>query len=191
MKARDVASEHQITNSVPGRYASALFDLAQEQSQLQQVEADIEKLQAMLDESDDFRRLIQSPVFSSEVQTRAVVALSERAQISELVLNFIKLVIKNRRLFTLPEIVKTFRTLAANARGEVHADVISATPLNDDQIQALTETLTSAVGKTVQISTHINPSLLGGLVVKIGSRMIDSSLRTKLSTLKMRMKEVG
>ncbi len=186
-----MATEQQMTNSVPGRYASALFDLAQEQSQLPQTEADIDKLQAMLDDSEDLRRMLKSPVFSAEDQTKAMEAISKQAGLSPLTTNFIKLVIKNRRLFALPEIIKSFRVFTVNARGEVQAEVTSATPLSDDQINALQQTLMSSIGKNVQVSTQVNPSLLGGLVVKIGSRMIDSSLRTKLSTLKMRMKEVG
>ncbi len=191
MKARDVATEDQMMASVPGRYASALFELAQEQSQLQPVENDLNRVQAMLDESPDLMRMVRSPVFSAEDQTKALDALLSKAGISGLTLNFVKLIVRNRRLFAMPDMIKAFRTLAAGARGEVEADVASATALNDSQLQALKETLKASIGKDVQINASVDPSLLGGLVVKVGSRMIDSSLRTKLSTLKLRMKEVG
>ncbi len=191
MKARDVATEDQMMASVPGRYASALFELAQEQSQLQPVENDLNRVQAMLDESPDLMRMVRSPVFSAEDQTKALDALLSKAGISGLTLNFVKLIVRNRRLFAMPDMIKAFRTLAAGARGEVEADVASATALNDSQLQALKETLKESIGKDVQINASVEPSLLGGLVVKVGSRMIDSSLRTKLSTLKLRMKEVG
>ncbi|MEM9359991.1 MAG: F0F1 ATP synthase subunit delta [Pseudomonadota bacterium] len=191
MKARDVATEDQMMASVPGRYASALFELAQEQSQLQPVENDLNRVQAMLDESPDLMRMVRSPVFSAEDQTKAIDALLSKAGIGGLTLNFMKLIVRNRRLFAVPDMIKAFRTLAAGARGEVEADVASATALNDSQLQALKETLKSSIGKDVQINASVDPSLLGGLVVKVGSRMIDSSLRTKLSTLKLRMKEVG
>lgn len=191
MKARDVATEDQMMASVPGRYAAALFELAQEQSQLQPVENDLNRVQAMLDESPDLMRMVRSPVFSAEDQTKALDALLTKAGIGGLTLNFVKLIVRNRRLFAMPDMIKAFRTLAAGARGEVEADVASATALNDGQLQALKETLKASIGKDVQINASVDPSLLGGLVVKVGSRMIDSSLRTKLSTLKLRMKEVG
>ena len=191
MKARDVATEDQMMASVPGRYASALFELAQEQSQLQPVENDLNSIQAMLHESSDLMRMVRSPVFSADDQLKAVDALLGQAGIGGLALNFVKLIVRNRRLFALPDMIKAFRTLAAGARGEVEADVASATALNDSQLQALKETLKASIGKDVQINASVDPSLLGGLVVKVGSRMIDSSLRTKLSTLKLRMKEVG
>ena len=177
--------------SVPGRYALALFELAQEQSQLQPVENDLLQLQGMLDESADLRRMVRSPVFSAEDQAGALTALLEKAGVSGLTMNFMKLITRNRRLFAVPEMISAFRTLAARSRGEVEADVTSATALNDGQLQTLKETLRDSIGQDVQINASVDPSLLGGLIVKVGSRMIDSSLRTKLSTLKLRMKEVG
>ena len=177
--------------SVPGRYASALFELAKEQSQLELVENDLNSILAMLDESSDLMRMVRSPVFSADDQLKALAALLGQAGIGGLALNFVKLIAHNRRLFALPDMIKAFRTLAGDARGEVGADVASATALNDRHLQALKETLKASIGKDVQINASVDPSLLGGLVVKVGSRMIDSSLRTKLSTLKLRMKEVG
>ena len=145
----------------------------------------------MLDESADLRRMVRSPVFSAEDQASALTALLEKAGVSGLTMNFMKLITRNRRLFAVPEMISAFRALAARSRGEVEADVTSATALNDGQLQTLKETLRDSIGQDVQINASVDPSLLGGLIVKVGSRMIDSSLRTKLSTLKLRMKEVG
>jgi F-type H+-transporting ATPase subunit delta len=191
MKARDVATDDPMMASVAGRYASALFELAQEQSQLAVVEGDLANIQALLDESEDLRRLVRSPVFSADNQTLALVAVLGRMGASELAQNFVKLLVRNRRLFALGDMIEAFRTLAARARGEVEADVTSAATLTQEQLEALKDTLNASLGQDVQVNTRVDPSLLGGLVVKIGSRMIDSSLRTKLASLKMRMKEVG
>jgi len=191
MKARDVATDDPMMASVAGRYASALFELAQEQSQLAVVEGDLANIQALLDESEDLRRLVRSPVFSADNQTLALVAVLGRMGASELAQNVVKLLVRNRRLFALGDMIEAFRTLAARARGEVEADVTSAATLTQEQLEALKDTLNASLGQDVQVNTRVDPSLLGGLVVKIGSRMIDSSLRTKLASLKMRMKEVG
>lgn len=186
-----MATDEPIMAGVAGRYASALFELAEEERQLPAAEKDLAAFQELLDESEDLRRLVRSPVFSSEEQGAALSAVLERAGIGGLVANFLKLIVRNRRLFAIPEIIRAFRSMCARARGEVEADVVSAFPLKDDQMQALKSTLKSTVGKDVQVSVKVDPALLGGLVVKIGSRMIDSSLRTKLNSLKTRMKEVG
>jgi F-type H+-transporting ATPase subunit delta len=187
-----VANDDPMMASVAGRYASALFDLANEQRQLQQVEQDLTTLQTLLDSSKDFERLVRSPVFSAEDQARALTAVAERAQLSPLVVNFLRLIARNRRQFALADMIKNFRTLAARFRGEVAAEVASAHPLTESQLETLRETLRASVaGKSVQLHTRVDPSLLGGLIVKIGSRMIDSSLRTKLSNLKIAMKGTG
>jgi F-type H+-transporting ATPase subunit delta len=178
--------------SVAGRYAAALFDLANEQRQLREVEQDLANIQTMLEQSDDLRRLVRSPVFSAEDQARAIAAVAEKAALGPLSVNFLKLIARNRRLFALGDMIKNFRTLAARHRGEVNADVISAHALTEAQIQALKDALrTSVRDKEVQISAKVDPSLLGGLIVKMGSRMIDSSLRTKLNNLKIAMKGTG
>lgn len=186
-----MATDEPILASVAGRYASALFELAQEERQLAQVEQDLAGFQQLLDASEDLRRLVRSPVFSSDEQAAAITAVLERAGIGGLAANFLKLAARNRRLFAVPDMIRAFRAMCARARGEVEADVASAFPLRDDQMQALREALKASVGKDVQVSLKVDPALLGGLVVKIGSRMIDSSLRTKLNSLKMLMKEVG
>lgn len=187
----DVATDEPIMAGVAGRYASALFELAEEERQLAQVEQDLTSFQQLLDESEDLRRLVRSPVFSSDEQLAAISAVLDRVGIGGLAANFLKLVTRNRRLFAVPDIIKAFRGMCARARGEIEADVASAFPLKDEQMQALKEALKASVGKDVQVRLKVDPSLLGGLVVKIGSRMIDSSLSTKLNSLKIRMKEVG
>ncbi|NQX80290.1 MAG: F0F1 ATP synthase subunit delta [Hyphomicrobiaceae bacterium] len=180
-----------MTNSVSGRYATALFELAKEQSQLERVEVDIKKIQAMLAESADLRWMIKNPLFPAKDKSRALYLIMEKLGFSSITIKFVKLVVKNQRLLVLSDTVKSFLQLVAGARDEVQVDVTSANALTEEQVQVLKHMLAESTGKNVQISTHVNSSLLGGLVVKIGSRMIDSSLRTKLLTLKMRMKEVG
>lgn len=185
-----MATDDTIAGGVAGRYASALFDLAEEANQVRQVEADLKSLQSLLDESADLKRMVRSPVFSSEEQGRAIAAVAERSGLAPLVVNFLKVLARNRRLFALNEMIRTFLALAARQRGEVNAEVATAYPLSDEQLAALKETLRATAGKDVQLITKVDATLLGGLIVKMGSRMIDSSLRTKLTSLKTAMKEV-
>lgn len=186
-----MANETINSASVAGRYATALFDLAKEQNAVGPVEADMNAFDAMLSESEDLQRLVSSPVFSAEEQARAVSALLDKAGIGGVSGNFIRLVAKNRRLFAVPDMIKGFKALAASDRGEVAAEVVSAQELSAEQTEALKAQLKSAVGKDVQLTAKVDPSLLGGLIVKMGSRMVDSSLRTKLNNLKVAMKEVS
>jgi F-type H+-transporting ATPase subunit delta len=185
-----VATDDTITGGVAGRYASALFELAEEANQVRQVEKDLIALQGLLDGSADLKRMVRSPVFSSEEQGRAISAVAVKAGVAPLIVNFLKVLARNRRLFAVNEMIRTFLALAARQRGEVNAEVASAHPLNDEQLAALKETLRASAGKDVQLITKVDPTLLGGLIVKMGSRMIDSSLRTKLTSLKTAMKEV-
>jgi F-type H+-transporting ATPase subunit delta len=177
--------------SMAGRYAAALFDLAKEERQLPQVEADLASFRAMLDGSDDLRRLVRSPVISADDQAKALGAILGKAGFSPLTGNFFKLIARNRRLFAAGDMIRDFRALLARERGEVAADVASAHPLTPDQLNALKDALRVQIGKDVQVNTRVDPALLGGLVVKVGSRMIDSSLRTKLNNLKVAMKGLG
>jgi F-type H+-transporting ATPase subunit delta len=185
-----VATVDTITGGVAGRYASALFELAEEASQVRQVEKDLAALQGMLDQSPDMKRMVRSHVFSSGDQGRAISAIAQKAGFAPLVVNFLKELARNRRLFALNEMIRTFLALAARQRGEVNAEVASAHPLNDEQLAALKDMLRASAGKDVQLITTVDSTLLGGLIVKMGSRMIDSSLRTKLTSLKTAMKEV-
>ena len=174
--------------SMAGRYAAALLEIAKDEKQLAQVETDVKAFQRMLDESEDLRRLVRSPVISAEAQARALGAILDRAGIKGLTANFLKLIARNRRLFAVGDMLKTFRAMLARERGEVSADVASAHALTPDQLAALKDALRAQIGKDVQVNTRVDPNLLGGLVVKVGSRMIDSSLRTKLNNLKVAMK---
>jgi F-type H+-transporting ATPase subunit delta len=174
-----------------GRYAAALFELAKDQRQIETVEADVKTFQAMLDSSEDLRRLVRSPVIPADGQLRALTTLLGKAGISGLTSNFIKLLTRNRRLFAVADILRTFRALLARERGEVSADVATAHALTAAQMQVLSDSLKASIGKNVQIHTRVDPHLLGGLIVKVGSRMIDSSLRTKLNNLKVAMKGIN
>lgn len=174
-----------------GRYATALFELAHEGAALQQVETDLGLFQDMLDQSPDLERLVRSPVFSADDQQRALEAVLERAELADLTAKFLSLITRNRRLFAVRDMIRAFRALLARHRGEVTAEVASATALSDAQMTALNSALRSAVGQDVQIESQVDENLLGGLVVKVGSRMIDNSLRTKLNNLKIAMREVG
>lgn len=186
-----MSTDNPMMASMAGRYAAALFDLARDQKQLEAVERDVVTFQAMLDESQDLRRLVRSPVISADEQARALTALLKKADIAGLTANFFSLIARNRRLFAVADMLKGFRMLAAQFRGEVNADVTSAHPLTEGQRNQLIDTLKASIGKNVQINTRVDPNLLGGLVVKIGSKMIDSSLRTKLSNLKVAMKGIA
>lgn len=186
-----MASNETVVEGVAGRYASALFDLAKEASQVSDVEADLKKFQGLLAESDDLVRLVRSPVISTEDQSKAIEAIVGRAGIGGLAANFFKLIAGNRRLFAVEDMIKAFNALAAKARGEVAAEVTSAVALNDAQTADLKQALKASVGKDVTLNTRVDPSLLGGLIVKVGSRMIDSSLRTKLETLKVQLGGTG
>jgi F-type H+-transporting ATPase subunit delta len=187
----DVATNDTIVEGVAGRYASALFDLANETSKTSDVEGDLVKFQELLDESPDLLRVVRSPVIGSGDQSRAIAAILNRVGIGGLTANFLKLVTANRRLFVIQDIIKVYRALSAQARGEITAEVTSAFALNDGQVTALKETLKASVGKEVTLQQRVDPSLLGGLVVKVGSRMIDSSLKTKLQNMKVALSGGG
>jgi len=180
-----------MTAGVAGRYASALFDLANEQNELDKVDSDLGKFQGLLDQSEDLSRLVKSPAFAAEEQERALGAVMDWAAIGATTGNFLKVVTRNRRLFAAEDMITTFRALLARHRGEVAAEVQSAVALTDAQLAALREKLKSSYGKDVRLDAKVDPSLLGGLVIKIGSRMFDSSLKTKLTDLKVVLKGTG
>ncbi len=186
-----MATDDLNLSSMPGRYAGALFDLAGDQNKVAEVEGDLAKFQTFLDDSEDLRRLVASPVFTSEDQGKALKGICEKAGLSALTTNFLQVVAKNRRLFAVPQMVKDFKSLAAHKRGEVTAEVTSAQPLSDEQIAQLKETLKSSVGKTVMLDAKVDPSILGGLIVKVGSQMVDSSLRTKLTAIRTGLKSAA
>ena len=186
-----VADSSQSVSGVAERYASSLFALALEEGAVVDVSNALDAFQAMIDESPDLQRLIKSPVFSADDQLKAVTAILEKAGITGLAANFIKVTASNRRLFAVPGMIKSFRETYARHRGEVSADVTTAHALSAEQETELKAALKSVTGKDVTINVAIDPAILGGLIVKVGSRQIDTSLRTKLSTLKLSLKEVG
>lgn len=178
-------------SGVADRYAGALFELCTTAAKIKATEKDLNALDASLGDSEDLTRLIKSPVFSTDDQVRAIDALLAKAKISDMTANFIRVVARNRRLFVLPAIISSFRRMAADARGEVAGDVTSAVKLTAAQRKELQAALKAKVGKDVALNEIVDPSILGGLIVKVGSQMIDTSIRTKLTSLKMMMKEVG
>jgi F-type H+-transporting ATPase subunit delta len=186
-----VNAEDPIVSGVAGRYATALFELALETKAIDQVATELDQVDAMIHDSADLARLVKSPVFSSEQQVRAMGAILKTAGIGGITENFVKLTAKNRRLFVLPGMIAGFRKLVARHRGEVSAEVTSAHELSDSQVGDLSAALKASLGKDVQLVRKVDANLLGGLVVRVGSRMIDTSLRTKLNALKIAMKEVG
>lgn len=177
--------------SLAGRYASALFELADSQKQLDAVAGDLTSLRRMMDESADLRRLVASPVIGRDAQGKAMAALLSTAGIGGLVRRFVGVVCQNGRLRDLPVMITAYLAELARRRGETAADVVSATPLSDAQMQALSETLRRLVGNKVSVNARVDADLLGGLIVKVGSRMFDSSVRTKLQRLRLAMKGVG
>ncbi len=187
-----MADDSEHVSGVAGRYASALYALADEQRQTAEVAASLATIQNMIGESADLQRLVRSPVFSSEQQTKALNALLERAEISGIAANFVRLVAAKRRLFALSDMTAGYNKLYDAARGLTRAEVTSAAPLNDAQIAALKDQLRGpSSGKDVELSVRVDPAIIGGLIVKLGSRMIDGSLRTKLNAIRIAMKEVG
>lgn len=186
-----MATDDPIMASVAGRYAAALFDLANDEKKVADIEGDLSKFQNFLDMSSDLTSLVRSPLYSAESQAAALETVAAKAGMNALTINFLKLLAKNRRLFVVSDVIKAFRALVARSRDEVTAEVTSAAALSDAQIDELKQTLKATVGKDVQLATRVDPSLLGGLIVKIGSRMVDSSLRTKLSNLRLNLKGVS
>jgi F-type H+-transporting ATPase subunit delta len=172
-----------------GRYATALFELARETNAIEEVQAGLDRFDALVAESADLTRLVRSPVFSADEQMQALSAVLERAGIGGLAANFLKLAASKRRLFAVRDMIKAFRALVAQHKGEATAAVTVAEPLKDAHVDALRAALKSVTGKDVDLDVKVDPTILGGLVVKLGSRMIDSSLRTKLNAIRHAMKE--
>lgn len=187
----NVAQSGSPMTAVAERYAGSLYELAEQAKAVAAVEKDLGRFEAMLDGSADLKRLVASPVFSGADQLAAVSAIVSKAKFGDLVGNFLQLVAKNRRLAALPGIIAAFRSIAADKRGEVTADVSSAHALTPAQEKELAATLKGVAGKDVSLNLSVDPSLLGGMVVRLGSRQIDTSLKTKLASLKLALKEVG
>lgn len=186
-----MASGSSVATGLAGRYAKALFDLAEAEQALDAVAADLKTLRAMIADSSDLVRLIRSPVISREDQSKAMAALMTQAGCGPLTKKFIGLTARNRRLFALPAMIDGFGRILAERRGELTAEVTAAAPLAAKQMEALGASLEKSVGRKVGIDVKVDPAIMGGLVVKIGSRMVDSSLKTKLQQLRLAMKGVG
>jgi F-type H+-transporting ATPase subunit delta len=186
-----VAAENPSVSGVSGRYATALFELARDERSVDAVKADLDKFAAMLAESDDLKRLVRSPVFAAEAQSKALAAVLDKAGISGVSANFLQVLTANRRLFAVSDVIGAFNALVAKFKGEASADVTVAEALSDKNLDALKVALKSVTGKDVTLNVKVDPSIIGGLVLKLGSRMVDSSLRTKLNSIKNAMKEAG
>jgi len=186
-----LASETTGVTGLAERYAAALFDLADERRMLDQVATDLRELRAMLQGSGDFLRLIRSPVLSRDQQSQAILTIAEHAGLSPLVRDFLAVVARNRRLFAVPAMIEAFLAKLAARRGEVAAEVIAAQALSEAQLAALNEQLRRSIGSRVSVDIRVDPGLIGGLVVKLGSRMIDGSIKSKLQRLQLAMKSVA
>jgi F-type H+-transporting ATPase subunit delta len=187
-----LAEDETIVSGVAGRYASALFSLALDNRQTDAVADSLAKFDALIAESPDLERLVRSPVFSAADQLRALDAILADASIGGVAANFIRLVTSKRRLFFIREMIADYRKLNDAHRGVTHAEVTSATALTDTHIAELKESLRAASGgREVDLDTKIDPSIIGGLIVRLGSRMVDGSLKTKLNAIRLAMKEVG
>lgn len=186
-----MANSSSISADIAGRYAQALFDLAKDSGGVDALSTQVDDLARAYDESADLRDLTVSPLYNRDQQEAAIAALATRAGFSAELSNTLRLLARNRRLFTLPQFVAKLRGLIAEARGEVTADVVSAQELSKDQQERLVSTLAEKTGKKVKLNTRVDETLIGGMIVKLGSKMIDSSIRSKLASLQNAMKEVG
>lgn len=180
-----------LTAGAAGRYATALFELASDAGALDQTEADLKALGAALEESPELGNLMRNAIYTREEQASAIAAIGAKMGLSPLLGNVLGLMASKRRLFAVPELITVFETLMAEHRGEVTAEVTSAHGLSDTQANALVEQIKSATGRDVKLNVSVDESIIGGLIVKVGSKMIDSSIRSRLASLKNAMKEVG
>lgn len=187
----DVSETASISSGIAARYASAVFEIAKDAKSVAKLEGDVDDLAAALDSSEELRDLISSPVYTREVQGQAIGAIAKKMKLQTVTANTLSLMASKRRLFVLPQLISQLRARIADDKGEVVADVVSAKAMTKAQADKLATTLTSNVGKTVKINATVDESLIGGLVVKVGSKMIDTSIRSKLSSLQNAMKEVG
>ena len=185
-----MAGEEPLISGMAGRYANALFELARENKATDEVRNDLEKFDAMIGGSADLTRLVRSPVFGADEQLKALSAILDKAGIGGLAANFLRVITANRRLFAVRDMIRGYRALVARHKGEVSAEVTVAEPLNDKNLDALKSALKSVTGgKDIDLNLKVEPGIIGGLIVKLGSRMVDSSLRTKLNAIKFAMKE--
>ena len=187
----DVSEPASISTGIAARYATAVFDLAKDDGTIKKLEGDLDGLTSALAESGDFNALISSPIYSREEQGTAIAALAKKMKLSPIMSNTLSLMASKRRLFVLPQLVNALRAAIAEDKGEVTADVVSAKALTKAQSDKLRGSLKTTTGKDVTINATVDESLIGGLIVKVGSKMIDTSIRSKLAALQNTMKEVG
>jgi F-type H+-transporting ATPase subunit delta len=184
-----VAGENGIVSGMAGRYATALFELALETKSIDEVHADLQAFETLLASSPDLMRLVRSPVYGADEQARALDAVLDKAGISGIARNFLRVVTANRRLFAVMQIIRGYKARVAKHKGEVTAQVTVAQQLNDARLDEIRAALREVTGKDVQMDVEVDPSIIGGLKVKLGSRMVDASLRTKLNSIRIAMKE--
>jgi len=185
-----VAGEDQTISGMAGRYATALFELALENKAVDAVKKDLDQFDALIADSADLNRLVRSPVFDADEQLKALSAILAKVGIGGLAANFLKVITTNRRLFAVRDMIRGYRALVARHKGEVTAQVTVAEKLSDTHLDDLKSALKSVTsGKDIDLDVRIDPAIIGGLIVKVGSRMVDSSLRTKLNSIKLAMKE--
>ena len=185
-----MAGEDQTISGMAGRYATALFELALENKAVDAVKKDLDQFDALIADSADLSRLVRSPVFGADEQLKALSAVLAKAGIGGLAANFLRVITTNRRLFAVRDMIRGYRALVARHKGEVTAHVTVAERLNDTHLDTLKSALKSVTsGKDIDLDVKIDPAIIGGLIVKVGSRMVDSSLRTKLNSIKLAMKE--
>ena len=180
-----------ISTGIAARYATAIFDLAKQEKSLPAIEKDVDALEVALGSSADFRDLIASPIYSRDAQGKAIIAIAKKMKLSGNVTNLLGLMASKRRLFVLPQLIRALRDLIADENDEVTADVIAAKEMTQAQQDKLAKTLKASVGKDVKINLAVDENLIGGLIVKVGSKMIDTSIRSRLANLQNAMKEVG
>lgn len=185
-----VAGEDQTISGMAGRYATALFELALENKAVDAIKKDLDQFDALIADSADLSRLVRSPVFGADEQLKALSAILAKAGIGGLAANFLRVITTNRRLFAVHDMIRGYRALVARHKGEVTAHVTVAEKLNEAHLDALKSALKSVTsGRDIDLDVKIDPAIIGGLIVKVGSRMVDSSLRTKLNSIKLAMKE--
>ena len=187
----DVSEPAAISSGIAERYAAAVFELAKESNSVPTLEADVDMLGAGLKDSADLAAMIASPIYSRSVQGNAIMAVATRMGLSPMMVNTLGLMASKRRLFVLPQLLAALRARIAEFKGEVTADVTSAVPLSQTQIDTLAYAIHERIGKLVKLNVTVDPALIGGLIVKVGSKMIDTSIRSKLAHLQTAMKEVG
>jgi F-type H+-transporting ATPase subunit delta len=185
-----LAGEDPIISGMAGRYATALFELARDTKAVDAVRKDLDQFEALIAGSPDFHRLVRSPVFAADEQLKALSAILAKAGIGGLTANFLRVITTNRRLFAVRDMIRAYRALVARHKGEITAQITVAETLSDKNLDALKSALKSVTGgKDIDLDVKIEPAIIGGLIVKVGSRMVDSSLRTKLNSIKLAMKE--